>query len=223
MPGARAPTPHFHAQRDYVSLLIRMAADSAIRAVTVYCSSSSSIADSFTRAGEALGRAIASRGWALVYGGNSIGLMKTLADAARAAHGRVIGVTPQALVDKGIHDTKCDELIVTAGMRERKAIMEERGDAFVALPGGLGTLEEIFEIIVGRSLGYHHKPIVLLNVSGFYDPLLAMIEHGIEQRFIKPRAREAYFVASDVPQAVSYLQSAANAHPPVPAEPSAAE
>ena len=180
----------------------------AVRAVTVYCSSSSAIDAAYVRAGAALGSAIASRGWALVYGGNSVGLMKTLADAARESHGRVIGVTPQALVDKGIHDTHCDELIVTAGMRERKAIMEDRGDAFVAMPGGLGTLEEFFEILVGRSLGYHNKPIVVLNVNGFYDPLIAMIEHGIEQRFIKPKARELYFVAREVSETIGFIGNA---------------
>jgi uncharacterized protein (TIGR00730 family) len=182
-----------------------MTSPAGVRAVTVYCSSSSAIDHAYVRAGAALGAGIAARGWALVYGGNSVGLMETLADAARAAGGRVIGVTPQSLVDKGIHDTRCDELIVTAGMRERKAIMEERGDAFVAMPGGLGTLEEIFEIIVGKSLGYHTKPIVLLNVEGFYDPLLTMIEHGIERGFIKEKARDLYFVSTTVDAAVRFI------------------
>jgi hypothetical protein len=127
------------------------------------------------------------------------------------------------MVDKGIGDDACDEMIVTETMRERKALLEDRGDAFIALPGGLGTFEEFFEILVGRLLKYHDKPIVLLNVAGYYEPLLAMIEHGIEHRFIKPRAREAYFVAQDVPQAMSYLLAAGKGHPPVPAEPSAAE
>jgi len=90
-------------------------------------------------------------------------------------------------------------------MRERKALLEQRADAFVTLPGGLGTLEEVFEIIVGRMLGYHSKPIVLLNVAGYFDPLLAMIEHGIEQHFIRAEARDAYFVANDVAGTMQYL------------------
>src|SRR5689334_18516026 len=138
----------------------------AIRAVTVYCSSSSSLPAHYYDAGAQLGRAIAQNHWKLVYGGNSIGLMKTLSDAARAAGGKVIGITPKLFIDKGLEDKLCEELIVTNSMRDRKAILEERGDAFIAMPGGLGTFEEIFEIIVGRSLGYHNKPIVLLNISG---------------------------------------------------------
>ena len=178
-----------------------------IRAVTVYCSSSSCVPRVYFEAAEDLGRRIAEQGWHLVYGGNSCGLMASLADAARAAKGRVIGVTPQSLVDKGISDALCHELIVTTGMRDRKAHMEERGDAFIALPGGLGTLEEILEIIVGRQLGYHAKPIVLLNIAGYYDPLLVMLDHGIEQRFIKASSRELIHVAVNVESAMEYLRS----------------
>src|SRR5689334_7519733 len=109
-----------------------------IQAVTVYCSSSSALAREYFEAGEAAGRALAENGWALVYGGNAVGLMKTVADAARTGGGRVVGITPKLMVDKGISDTQADELVVTNGMRDRKALMEERGDAFLTLPGGLG-------------------------------------------------------------------------------------
>lgn len=182
-----------------------------IRAVTVYCSSSRHVDGVYTCAAAELGRAIAHQGWRLVYGGNHIGCMGALADAAREAGGKVTGITPQLLVDDGIADEQCDELVVTSGMRERKALLEQRADAFVALPGGLGTFEEVFEIIVGRMLGYHSKPIVLLNVAGYYDPLLAMIDHGIEQRFIKARARDAYFVAGDVAMTIEHLARAGGA------------
>lgn len=178
-----------------------------IRAITVYCSSSSAVARHFVEATEATGRALAQNRWTLVYGGNVVGLMKTLSDACRGAGGKVVGITPQLLVDKGIHDTLADELVVTNGMRDRKALMEERGDGFLTLPGGLGTFEEIFEIIVGKQLKYHNKPIVLLNTAGYFNPLLAMIEHGIEQQFIKPKARELYFVADTIEQAVEYFRS----------------
>ena len=180
--------------------------DGSLRAVTVYCSSSRHVAPVYFDAARELGTAIAQNGWQLVYGGNSVGCMGALADAARGAGGKVIGITPQLLVDQGIADDNCDELVVTSGMRDRKALLEERGDAFVALPGGLGTLEEVFEILVGRVLGYHQKPIVILNVDGFYDPLLDMVENGIAQRFIKASVRNAYFVARNVTEAIESLR-----------------
>src|SRR5207302_7849762 len=144
------------------------------------------------------------------------------ADAARAQRGSVVGITPQILVDKGIADQNCHELIVTQGMRERKALLESRGEAFITLPGGLGTFEEIFEIIVGRQLGYHAKPIVLLNIARYYDPLLAMLDHGIEQQFIKPAGRELIQVAASVAEAIDYLRSHPTAAPPPSPEPSSA-
>jgi uncharacterized protein (TIGR00730 family) len=181
----------------------------AIRSVTVYCSSSRSVPREYPAAAAELGRALAKQGWLLVYGGNCIGCMGELAEGTRAAGGKVLGITPQLMVDEGIGDNLCDELIVTTGMRERKALLEQRGDAFVALPGGIGTFEELFEILVGRMLGYHAKPIVVLNVAGYYDPFVAMIEHGIEHHFIKPKAREAFFVAADVDEAMQFLRSQA--------------
>jgi uncharacterized protein (TIGR00730 family) len=179
----------------------------AIQTVTIYCSSSSALAAHFYIAGAELGRAIAANQWKLIYGGNSVGLMKTVADAVRAAGGKVIGVTPRIFVDKGIGDHSCEELIVTDCMRDRKHELEQRGDAFIALPGGLGTFEEIFEIIVGRQLAFHNKPVVLLNVGGYWNPMLAMIDSAIEQKFIKPKARELFFVAENVPQTMQYLRS----------------
>ena len=178
-----------------------------IRNVTVYCSSSRQIDANFMAAGRELGRAIASRGWGLVYGGNRVGMMGELADAVRAGGGKVIGVTPQLFIDKGVHDTLADELIVADGMRHRKAMMEDRGDAFIALPGGLGTFEEIFEIICGKQLGYHNKPIVLLNVAGYYDPLLAMIDHGIATKFIRPTAPTLYHVATTIADTVKHIEN----------------
>jgi uncharacterized protein (TIGR00730 family) len=197
-----------------------------IHAVTVYCSSSIAIDRAYFIAGRDLGDAIARNGWKLVYGGNNVGLMGVLADSVRAAGGKVIGVTPQLFIDKGLDDKNCDEFIVTSGMRERKATMEVRGDAFIALPGGLGTFEEVFEIIVGKQLALHNKPIVLMNIKGYFNPLLDMIERGIEQRFIKDHAREYCFVTDSVDDAISHLR---NYQPPVLADkwftriPSAAE
>lgn len=186
---------------------------SLIRCVTVYCSSSPAISQVYFDAARELGCAIARQQWSLIYGGNFLGLMAAVAQAARNAGGKVIGITPQLLVDKGYGDPHCDELIVTPGMRERKAIMEQRGDAFIALPGGLGTFEEIFEIIAAKSLRYHDKPIVLLNIENYYRPLLAMIEQGVEQQFIKPKARDLYHVAASVTDMMTYLLAYV---PPVP-------
>jgi uncharacterized protein (TIGR00730 family) len=180
---------------------------SEIRAVTIYCSSSNKVAQVFVDATAEMGRSIAEAGWKLVYGGNAVGMMKTLADACRDAGGKVIGVTPRLFVDKGVGDCDCEELVVTDGMRDRKAQMEQRGDAFVALPGGFGTFEEFFEIICGKQLGYHNKAIVLLNIAGYYDPLLAMIERGHEMSFIRPHARNLYHVATSVADAVRYLKA----------------
>src|SRR5689334_3473370 len=120
-----------------------------IRTVTVYCSSSQQIDPAYLDAGREMGLALAKHGWALVYGGNRVGLMGVLSDAVREGKGKVIGITPQLFIDKGIHDTLADELVVSDNMRDRKAMMEQRGDAFITLPGGLGTFEEIFEIICG--------------------------------------------------------------------------
>ncbi len=178
----------------------------AITNVTVYCSSSSAIPPVYFDAAWELGRALVANRWTLVYGGNAVGLMGAVADSVRAAGGRVIGITPQVLVDKGITDQHCDELIVTPTMRERKALLESRADAFIALPGGLGTLEEIFEIIVGRVLATHAKPVILLNIAGYYNPLLAMIDHGIEHRFIRPDQRRTFDLCDTVAEAMKRLQ-----------------
>jgi hypothetical protein len=178
-----------------------------INSITVYCSSSSAIPQIYLDAGIELGTAIARNHWKLVYGGSNVGLMGALADAARAADGKVIGITPQLFIDKGVDDKLCDEFIVTQCMRTRKAAMEDRGDAFIALPGGLGTFEEIYEIIVGKQLGLHRKPIVILNINNYYGPSLAQIEQGIEQKFIKPQARQLFFVADSVATAIDYIKN----------------
>lgn len=176
-----------------------------IRNVTVYCASSRRLSPDYRDSAIAMGRAIARRGWGLVYGGDSAGLMGAVADGANDAGGRVIGVLPQRLYDQGIKNDRNHEIVVARDMRHRKEILESRGDALIALPGGLGTLEEFFEVVVGRQLGFHSKPIVLVNISGYYDPLLAMVEHGIEHHFIKPECRELFYVAESVEDAVEFL------------------
>jgi uncharacterized protein (TIGR00730 family) len=176
-----------------------------IQSITIYCSSSSDIAPHFHDAGAQLGRAIASHKWTLVYGGNSLGLMKTVANSARDAGAKVVGITPQLFVDEGCCDDRCNELIVTANLRERKHLLEQRGDALVALPGGIGTFEEFFEILAGKSVGYHAKPVAVLNIAGYFNPMLAMIESGIQHRFVRPKIRNLFHIAPDVPDLLRYL------------------
>src|SRR3954451_9994652 len=144
---------------------------SGIHAVTVYCSSSDTVPQVYFAAARELALHLARENWKLVYGGNNIGVMGTLANGVRAAGGKVIGVTPRLFIDNGTGDNHCEELIVCDSMRQRKQIMETRGDAFIAFPGGLGTFEELFEIIVAKQLAYHTKPIVLLNIAHYFDPL----------------------------------------------------
>ena len=133
----------------------------------------------FTDMASAVGRFIGRHGGQLVYGGGRSGLMGVVAEATRLAGGRVVGVIPQSLVDKELANQLCDELHIVQTMHERKAMMAERSDAFVALPGGIGTLEELFEVWTWRQLGYHDKPVGLLNVDGYYDPLLAFLQRSV--------------------------------------------
>lgn len=174
--------------------------------VTVFCSARESIDRSYFKVAVELGSALAQNQWTLVFGGNNIGLMGALANSCRSAGGRVVGITPQLMVDEGISDQECDELIVTSLMGERKHLLQQRGDAIVVLPGGLGTFEEFFETLVGRQLGYHDKPIVILNVNGFFDPLLAMLDHGIEAGFIKRASRRLYHISTSVAETIEYLR-----------------
>lgn len=180
-------------------------ASQPIRAVTVYCSSSTRVERAYHDAAALLGQSIAAQGWSLVYGGNCLGCMDALASAARAQKGKVIGITPRSLTDEGVVDRQADELIVTDSMRQRKELLEQRGDAAIALPGGFGTLEEVFEYVVGRQLGYHDKPMVLLNIQRYWDPLLDFIARGAEAGFIRPKALRLYHVAQDVPEAIEWL------------------
>jgi uncharacterized protein (TIGR00730 family) len=166
-------------------------------AITVYCSSSSFLDPDFHGPAIDLGSELARRGITLVYGGGGVGLMGEIARACRSHGGKVVGVITRKLVAMERADNQCDELIVVDTMRERKRLLAERGDAFLVLPGGVGTYEEFFEILVGRHLGEHEKPIGVVNSRGYYNPLIAMIEHGIEHRFIPAMMREKFFIEPD--------------------------
>ena len=150
----------------------------------VYCGSRPGANAAFADTARAVGTWIGGHGGQLVYGGGRSGLMGTVAEATRLAGGRVVGVIPQALVDKELANRQCDELHIVQTMHERKAMMAERSDAFLALPGGIGTFEELFEVWTWRQLGYHDKPLGLLNVAGYYDGLLAFLNHSVASGFM---------------------------------------
>ena len=141
----------------------------------------------YAEAAEELGRAFAKAGLRLVYGGGSVGLMGTIARATMENGGRVTGIIPRFLKDREVMLTEVDELIVTADMHERKRLMFEHSDAFVALPGGVGTLEEVVEMMTWSQLGQHDKPIILVDIAGFWSPLVDLIDHMRKQAFIRPQ------------------------------------
>lgn len=165
--------------------------------VCVFCGALNGNRRIYKEAAELLGRTIAERGIKLVYGGGRIGLMGTVANAALSAGGRVIGVIPQALFDRELGHQDVSDLRIVASMHERKAMMEELSDGFIALPGGFGTFEEIFEMITWLQLGVHGKPCALFNVDGYFDSLLAFIDHACKEGFITREDRDLLLVDDD--------------------------
>ncbi len=168
-----------------------------MRRVCVFCGSSIGNQRAYSEAAEALGAVLAERGIGLVYGGGNVGLMGVIADAVMAGGGNVIGVIPQSLADREIAHTGVTELRVVDSMHARKAMMAELADAFIAMPGGVGTFEEFFEVVTWTQLGLHRKPCGLLNVNGFYAPLVVFIDQAVTEGFIKPVHRAAIVVDSD--------------------------
>lgn len=165
--------------------------------ICVFCGSSEGYRPQYRDVATALGRAIAARDAALVYGGSKVGLMGAVADAVLKAGGSVIGVIPQALVDKEIAHPGLTELHVVGSMHERKAMMADLSTGFVALPGGIGTLEELFEIWTWAQLGYHGKPVGLLDVEGFYAKLLDFLDHQSAEGFVRAEHRNLVIVEED--------------------------
>ena len=168
-----------------------------MKSVCVYCGSSAGTLPDYAAAADALAAALVERGLTLVYGGADKGLMGRLANTVKAAGGQVKGVMPQALVDKEIAHRGLDELHVVASMHERKALMAELADAFVALPGGIGTLEELVETLTWAQLGLHAKPCGLLNVRGYYDELLAFLERAERDGFLRAAHRDMLLVEAE--------------------------
>lgn len=162
----------------------------SLTSVCVFCGASTGTNPLYREAAQALGRALAERKLTLVYGGGAVGLMGIVADAALAVGGEVIGIIPQSLKDKEIGHNGLTRLEVVDGMHARKARMAELSDAFIALPGGLGTLEELFEVWTWGQLGYHHKPLGLLEVSGFYEKLSGFLDHIVGEGFVRAPHRD---------------------------------
>jgi hypothetical protein len=181
--------------------------------ICVYCGSRPGVEPAFADTARAVGHWIGSHGGQLVYGGGSNGLMGIAAQATLDAGGRVVGVIPKALVEKEWAKTNCTELHVVDTMHERKRLMAEHADAFLALSGGIGTFEEFFEVWTWRQLGYHDKPIGLLNEAGYYDGLLTFLRTGVEQAFMSPWQMDLIRVSNNAQQLLPELVQAAGLSP----------
>ena len=168
-----------------------------MRSVCVFCGSNFGARDAYSDAAAELGRTLAARGLTLVYGGASVGLMGAVADAALAAGGAVTGVIPGVLVEREIAHAGLTEIRVVNSMHERKSVMAELSDGFIGLPGGAGTLEELFEVWTWSQLGLHRKPVGLLNVDGYFDALIAFLDHQTDERFMRREHRDMLLVDSD--------------------------
>jgi hypothetical protein len=175
------------------------------RDICIFCGSLSGTRPSYAEAAQRVGRALAANGFGLVYGGGSVGLMGIVADAALEAGGPVVGVIPDPLATKEVAHDGLTELVVVPGMHERKALMATRASGFLALPGGVGTYEEFFEIVTWAALGLHRKPIGILNVEGYFDPLLALLEHGVAEGFIRGKHLRGLLVSTNPERIVASL------------------
>jgi uncharacterized protein (TIGR00730 family) len=185
----------------------------ALQSVCVFCGSATGANPVYATTARELGRELAARKLALVYGGGRVGLMGEIASATLASGGRVVGVIPHSLALKEVAQENCTELIVVDTMHERKALMADRSDAFVALPGGYGTSDELFEILTWAQLGIHRKPVAILNVNGFFTPLLAWLDHIVGEGLLRPKHRELLLVTDTVPDLFAKLTAWA---PPEP-------
>jgi uncharacterized protein (TIGR00730 family) len=178
-----------------------------VAAICVFCASSRTLDRRWLDLATETGAEIARRGHALVSGGGCVGMMGAVADGARAAGGPTVGVIPQALVDLEVADLASDELLVTDGMASRKTLMIDKSDAFLTLPGGLGTLDELFEVWTTATLAMHAKPMVLVDADGFYRPLLDWLTTLADQHFLKPAGLKLLTVVDSVPAALDAIEA----------------
>lgn len=193
----------------YHGLQLKEGAEQVSLSICVFCASSDRIAAPYFVQAQRLGEEMARRGHRLIYGGGQVGLMGTVARSIHNSGGTVLGVIPKRDDWSEVVYEAADVLIYTATMRERKAIMEQRADAFITLPGGIGTFEELLEILTLRHLGYHQKPVVLLDGHGYYEPLLRMLDRSIDEGFTRESLRDILHVAETVQDALDYVESQA--------------
>ncbi len=178
--------------------------------VCVFCASSDRINGHYLEAAHELGTLLAQGGWRCINGGGAVGLMGALTDGALDAGGQVTGVIPKFMVDNGWCYDRLQDVIVTADMHQRKHMMSDMADAVIALPGGVGTLEELLETLTWRQLGLVKVPVIILNTMGYYDPLLSMLRHAIDQGFMKPSHSQLWTVASTPIQAIACLENSSS-------------
>jgi cytokinin riboside 5'-monophosphate phosphoribohydrolase len=175
--------------------------------ICVFCSSSNALETCYFEEAFELAKRIAENGHRLVYGGANVGLMHHVADTVLKFKGTALGIIPQKIFDRNLGANYIDELVITNTMDERKAIMRDRSDAFIALPGGFGTLEEILEVLTLKQLDYHRKPIVFINTNGFYNDLFAQFEKSYEEQFAKENYRKMYYIAENAAAAMEYIET----------------
>jgi uncharacterized protein (TIGR00730 family) len=176
-----------------------------IRNAAVFCASSFGVNPAYREAAIELGRVLAQQKIGLIYGGANVGLMQAVAESSLLHGGRVVGVIPEVLVDLEVAHRGLTELHIATNMHTRKAMMGEMADAFLVLPGGFGTLEEMFEVLTWQSLRLHQKPTILINIDGFYDKLLAFLDHCVEEGVLRPYARENLRVVANVAEVCNLL------------------
>ena len=175
------------------------------KSICIYGASSNAVKLNFFETAHQLGKEIARRNYTLVFGGAEVGLMGAVASSVHKNGGKVIGVVPEILHEEGLSYQEADELIIVPNLRKRKAEMEKRSDAFIALPGGFGTLEEAFEMITLKQLGQHNKPIVFLNIDRFYEPLRALFEYWFRQNIVKETYRHLYYFSRSIEETFDYF------------------
>ncbi len=178
-----------------------------IRNIAIFCASADGVNPLYRETAAHLGRILAERNIGLIYGGSNVGLMHAVAEAALASRGHVVGVIPEVLVDLEVAHHGITELHIVDTMHTRKALIGSKADAFIALPGGFGTFEELFEVLAWQTLKLHVKPILLLNINGFYDKLLDFLDHCVAEGLLKPKNRQILLVADSVEDALRQLEA----------------
>lgn len=178
-----------------------------MKSLCIFCGSSSGANSDYIETARALGLLLASHGITLVYGGASIGLMGEIANTVLAENGQVIGVMPQSLVDREVAHHSLSDLKIVQSMHERKAVMAECSDGFIALPGGMGTLEELFEVLTWAQLGFHSKPCGLLNIASYYDQLISFLDHTVDEKFVRPAHRDMIHVSDNPTTLLTAMQN----------------